>query len=249
VTLALLVAVLTGCAAQKAFKSGQRDARRENYDRAILSFSKAVALDPANARYGVALARAKVNSSHQHFQRGKRLLAAEQLEEAIAEFQQVVLLDPGHQYAANELRRAVEAMQQRDALPSEIEQIKERARQKDLGPPRLDPKTNIPILLNFSDVQVGKIYEAIGKAAGINFIFDDKTDLDKPMSVDIGNVTLEQALDILMLQTKNFYKVIDEYTLLIAPDTRQKRQEYEDQVIRTFFLSNGDTKQVVTLLR
>jgi general secretion pathway protein D len=247
--LALVVAVFTGCAAQKAFKNGQRDAQRQNYDRAILAFSKAVALDPGNARYSVALARAKVNSSHQHFQRGKRLLAAEQLEEAIAEFQQVVLLDPGHQYAANELRRAVEAMAQRDALPSELEQIKERARQKDLGPPRLDPKTNIPILLNFSDVQVGKIYEAIGKAAGINFIFDDKTDLDKPMSVDIGNVTLEQALDILMLQTKNFYKVIDEYTLLIAPDTRQKRQEYEDQVIRTFFLSNGDTKQVVTLLR
>jgi len=249
VALTLLVALLTGCAAQKAFRVGQREAQRENYDRAILKFSKAVALDPGNARYSVALARAKVNSSHQHFQRGKRLLAAEQLEEAIAEFQQVVLLDPGHQYAANELRRAVEAMQQRDALPSEIEQIKERARQQDLGPPRLDPKTNIPILLNFSDVQVGKIYEAIGKAAGINFIFDDKTDLDKPMSVDIGNVTLEQALDILMLQTKNFYKVIDEYTLLIAPDTRQKRQEYEDQVIRTFFLSNGDTKQVVTLLR
>ena len=54
---------------------------------------------------------------------------------------------------------------------------------------------------------------------------------------------------MLMLQTKNFYKVIDEYTLLIAPDTRQKRQEYEDQVIRTFFLSNADTKTVVTLLR
>ncbi|HXV77111.1 MAG TPA: secretin N-terminal domain-containing protein, partial [Candidatus Polarisedimenticolaceae bacterium] len=74
-------------------------------------------------------------------------------------------------------------------------------------------------------------------------------DLNKPMTIDIGNVTLERALDILMLQTKNFYKVLDEYTLLVAPDTRQKRQEYEDQVIRTFFLSNADTKTVVTLLR
>jgi general secretion pathway protein D len=249
VALLLALAVLSGCAARQAFKSGQREARRQNFDRAILDYSKAMALDPGNARYSVALARAKVNSSHEHFQRGKRLLAAEQLEEAIAEFQQVVLLDPGHQYAANELRRAVEALRQRDALPSEIEQIKERARQRDLGPPRLDAKTNIPILLNFADVKVGKIFEAIGKAAGINFIFDDKTDLEKPMTIDIGNVSLEQALDILMLQTKNFYKVIDEYTLLVAPETRQKRQEYDDQVIRTFFLSNGDTKQVVTLLR
>jgi general secretion pathway protein D len=160
-----------------------------------------------------------------------------------------LLLDPGHQYAANELRRAVEALTERDALPSELEAIKQRARQKDLGPPRLDSKTNIPILLRFAEVEVGKIFEAIGKAAGINFIFDDKTDLEKPMTIDIGSVTLEQALDILMLQTKNFYKVIDEYTLLVAPETRQKRQEYDDQVIRTFFLSNGDTKQVTTLLR
>jgi general secretion pathway protein D len=248
-TIILLLVLLPGCAARQAFKSGQKEMRRQNYDRAILGYSKAMALDPGNERYTVALARAKVNSSHDHFQRGRRYQAAGQLELAIAEYQQVLLLAPGHQYAANELRRAADELRQRDALPSELEQIKERARQRDLGPPRLDPKANIPILLNFPDVKVGKIFEALGKAAGINFIFDDKTDLEKPMTIDVGNVTFEQALDILMLQTKNFYKVIDQYTLLVAPDNRQKRQEYEDQVIRTFFLSNGDTKQVTTLLR
>jgi general secretion pathway protein D len=52
-----------------------------------------------------------------------------------------------------------------------------------------------------------------------------------------------------MLQGRDFYKVLDENTILIAPDQRQKRQEYEDRVIKTFFLSNGDTKQVNTVLR
>ena len=247
--LLLALVLVPGCAAHRAFDSGQKEMRRENWDKAILDYSKALALDPGNTRYSVGLARAKVSSASEHFQRGKRYLAAQQYELSIAEFQQVLMLAPGHQYAANEMRRAAKALHDRDALPSELEQIKERARQKDLGPPRLDPRTNIPIVLSFADVKIGKIFEAMGKAAGINFIFDDKTDLDKPMTIDIGNVTLEQALEILMLQTKNFYKVIDEYTLLIAPDSRQKRQEYEDQVIRTFFLSNGDTKQVVTLLR
>ena len=77
--------------------------------------------------------------------------------------------------------------------------------------------SNIPILLNFQDIEVGKIFEAISKASGINFIFDEKVDLEKPMTIDMGNVTLEKALDILMLQTKNFYKVIDEYTLARRP--------------------------------
>ena len=247
--LALALVLLHGCAARQAYRTGEHRMEMQDYDRAVLHYSKAVALDPGNARYSMALVRAKVGSSNKHFQLAKRYLGSEQLELAIAELQQVLLLNPGHQYATNELRRAARMLRARAAVPSEIEQLKERARRTGLGPPRLDPQANIPILLEFQGVKIGKIFEAIGKAAGINFIFDDKTDLDKEMTIDIGNVTLEQALDILMLQTKNFYKPIDEFTLLIAPDTRQKRQEYEDQVIRTFFLSNADTKQVTTLLR
>jgi general secretion pathway protein D len=130
-----------------------------------------------------------------------------------------------------------------------MEQIKAEARRRELAPPKLDPRANIPIVMMFRDRPIGEVFEAISKASGLNFLYDDKVDTKKPITIDIGNVTMEKALDILMLQTKNFYKVIDEHTILIAPDQRQKRQEYEDQVIRTFYLSNGDTKQVVTLLR
>ena len=144
---------------------------------------------------------------------------------------------PGNQHAADELEKALHQIRRRDEQPSEIEQLKEKAQKDSLAPPKLSAKSNIPILLHFRDRPTGQIFEAIGKASGINFIFDEKTDLNKPLTIDIGNVTLERALDILMLQTKNFYKIIDEHTLLIAPDSRQKRQEYEDQVIRTFYLS------------
>jgi len=247
--LALLAVALAGCAARSAHERGERQMRRHSYDAAVLDFSKAVTLKPNNVSYTTSLARAKARAADEHFARGKLYLASSQLRLAIAELQQTLVLNPGHQYARNELQRAERELERREAAPSEIEQIKERARRRDFGPPKLDPKANIPILLNFREVPIGKIFEAIGKASGINFIYDDKTDLEKPLTIDLGNVSLEKALDILMLQTKNFYKVIDEYTLLLAPDSRQKRQEYEDQVIRTFFLSNADTKEVVTLLR
>ncbi len=245
----VLLGILTGCAAQKAYRRAEKESRRDNWDQAVLDYSKAKSLDPGNARYGVALERAKLKSSAQHFQKGKNYMAANQYRPAVAEFQQTLLLHPGNQHARNEMTKALRELERLTSGPSNLEQMKERARLEAMGPPRLDPTSNIPIILNFKEVEVGKIFEAIGKASGINFIFDEKTDLEQKMTIDIGNVTLEKAMDILMLQTKNFYKVIDEYTLLIAPDTRQKRQEYEDQVIRTFFLSNGDTKQVVTLLR
>ncbi|MBD3866622.1 MAG: hypothetical protein IFK94_00710 [Acidobacteria bacterium] len=249
VVACLLLGLLTGCAAQKAYRRAEKESRRDNWDQAVLDYSKAKSLDPGNPRYGVALERAKLKSSAQHFQKGKRYMAANQLRLAVAEFQQTLLLHPGNQHARNEMTKALRELELLASGPSDLERMKERARLESMGPPRLDPTSNIPIILNFQDVEVGKIFDAIGKASQINFIFDEKTDLDQKKTIDLGNVTLEKAMDILMLQTKNFYKVIDEHTILIAPDTRPKRQEYEDQVIRTFYLSNGDTKQVVTLLR
>ncbi|MDH3627042.1 MAG: cohesin domain-containing protein [Acidobacteriota bacterium] len=244
-----LLFMLSGCAAKKAYEQAERDQRRENLDAAVLGYSKAVAMDPGNTRYTVALGRAKLLSSSQHFLKGQRFHNAGQLELAIAEYQQTLLLNPGNEHASNELNRAIKEFRISKSGPSEIEELKARAARRSLGPPELDPTSNIPILMNFKETEARKIFEAVGKVAGINFIFDEKVDDDKPLTLDIGNVSFAKALNILMLRTKNDYKVIDEHTLLIYPDSRQKRQEYEDQVIRTFFLSNADPKTVTTLLR
>ena len=247
--LMALLGLLTGCAAQRSFTRAQRSMERENYDQAVLEMSKAVALDPGNERFAVALERAKLKSSAEHFEKGKRYHDAGQLELAVKEYQATLMLNPGNQHAETQMGKALRELQRSQEGPSDIERIKEEIRRRDSGAPKLDPSIDIPILLNFQEQEGGKIFEALGKAAGINFIFDEKVDLEKPLTIDVGNVTMEKALDILMLQTKNFFKVIDDYTLLVAPDTRQKRQEYEDKVIRTFFLSNAETKTVVTLLR
>jgi general secretion pathway protein D len=245
----LLIAMTVGCAAQKAYTRAEREMRRENYDKAVLDYSKALALDPGNTRYSVALERAKLKGSSAHFTKGQRYHRAEQFDLAIAEYQQTLLLNRSNEYAQNEMQKAMRALAIQQSGPSAIEDLKARARLRDLAPPKLHPGSNIPILVRFNEAEVGDIFAAISKASGINFVFDEKVDLQKPLTIDIGNVTMQKALDILMLKTKNFYKVIDEATLLIAGDTRQKRQEYDDQVIRTFFLSNSDTKTVVTVLR
>jgi general secretion pathway protein D len=245
----LLLALSIGCAAQKAYSRAEREMRRENYDKAVLEYSKALAMEPGNTRYAIGFERAKLRGSTRHFMKAQRYHQANQFELAIAEYQQTLLLNPGNEYAQNEMRKAMRALQLKQSGPSRIEEMKRLAALRDLAPPKLHPGANIPILMRFEEAEIGKIFEAIGKASGINFVFDDKVDAQKPLTIDIGNVSMEKALDVLMLQTKNFYKVIDEHTLLIAPDTRQKRQEYDDQVIRTFFLSNADTKTVVTVLR
>ncbi len=247
--LAVVLLMSAGCAAQKAFQTAQKEAHRENWDQAVLQYSKARALDPGNETYDIALTRAKLKASAQHFEKAKRYGKSAQWDLAASEYQQTLLLFPGNQHAADELDKALTMIRRRDELPSEMERLKERAQKDALAPPKLSAKSNIPIQVQFRDRPIGQIFDVIGKASQINFIYDEKTDLNKPLTIEIGSVTLERALDVLMLQTKNFYKIIDEHTLLIAPDNRQKRQELEDQVIRTFYLSSGDTKQVVAVIR
>src|SRR5262245_45218402 len=247
--LSLLALLTVGCAAQRAYHTAEQEGRRDNWDQAVLQYSKAVALDPGNTGYDIALTRAKLKASAQHFEKAKRYAKSAQWDLAAAEYQQTLLLYPGNQHAADELDKALEMIRRRDEQPSEIERLKAQAEKNALAPPKLSAKSNIPIQVQFRDRPVGQIFDVIGKASGINFIYDEKTDLNKPMTIEIGSVTLEKALDILMLQTKNFYKVIDEHTLLIAPDNRQTRQALEDQVIRTFYLSSAETKQVVSVIR
>jgi general secretion pathway protein D len=247
--LAVGLLMTAGCAAQQAFHTAEQEAHRENWDQAVLQYSKAKAMDPGNERYDIALTRAKLKASAQHFEKAKRYGKSAQWDLAASEYQQTLLLFPGNQHAADELDKALIMIRRRDEQPSEMERLKDKAQKDALAPPKLSAKSNIPIQVQFRDRPVGQIFDVIGKASGINFIYDEKTDLNKPLTIEIGSVTLERALDVLMLQTKNFYKIIDEHTLLIAPDNRQKRQELEDQVIRTFYLSSADTKQVVAVIR
>jgi len=249
IAVAVGLLALSGCTAQKAFHTAEQAARRDNWDQAVLSYSKAVALAPGNSRYEIALERAKLKASAEHFEKAKRYAKSAQWDLAVTEYQQTLLLFPGNQHAADELDRALAMIRRRDEQPSAMERLKAQAQKDAVSPPKLSAKSNIPIQVQFRDKPIGQIFDVIGKASQINFIYDEKTDLNKPMTIEIGSVTLEKALDILMLQTKNFYKVIDEHTLLIAPDNRQKRQELEDQVIRTFYLSSAETKQVVSVIR
>jgi len=244
--------VLGGCATGRAYRLGEREMAAQNYDRAVLLFSKAVSSKPESTRYKVALSRAKMRAAQEHFSKGQAYVKAGRTEAAIAEFQQAVYLDPSHQYAANELSKALaEWQKQQKQDESEMERLKRKAKEAAPGrvAPRLNPASNIPIVLRFKDETVQKIYDALSKASGINFIYDERLDRNKKISIDLADVTFEQALDTLMTMNKHFYKIWDENTILIADDNQQKHKEYDDLVIQTFYLSNADVKDVQVLLR
>ncbi len=252
VILLCLVLVMQACVTPvpSAYRTGKRFASVGDWDSAVVEYTQAVALDPSNIEYQLALRRAKSNASKQHVQKAKAYHRAGQLKLAAVEYKQAFNLDPLNQLALDEYSKLIkqfEEAEKTDTSNLSLEEMK-LAAQDDSPVPMLDPRSDIPIRIKFDERESEEIFQAIAKPAGINVLFDESFRSSK-ISVDLADVTFLKALYILNLQTKTFYKVLDEYTIIIIPDNRQKRQEYEDQVIRTFYLSNADVKEVFQNLR
>jgi general secretion pathway protein D len=249
--LALLVAA-TGCAGSLAFRDAREEETLGHWDLAVLKYSRALDLDPTNTRYKIALPRAKIKASRFHFEKGKLYRSAGQPELAVVELEQAFVLDPTNKYAETEMRKASEDAAKAAAErggESSMQTAKRRTRGMRARAPMLEPASDRPINLNFPQPKpIKQIYQSLASAAGINVIFDAQLK-DDNVSIVLTNIDFQKALEILLRQENHFYKTIDEKTMLIAADNPQNRKTYEDLVIRTFFLSNGDVTEVSNALR
>jgi len=264
--VALLISLtLASCASYHAYHAAQKAERSKDWDTAVTEYEKALEIDADNREYKIAYDRARREASRAHFHKGKSLFAeavraratGDQFrlaQMAATELQLTVKLDPTNQYAAIELAKAYQIVQdiQRAAAESvSIDEIKRRAQSNitKAQPPELNPASNEPISLNFSrDTPIKDIYRALGNAFGINVLFDQAVKDDR-ITIELRDVTAQQALERVMQAGNHFYKILDEKTIIVVPDNPQARRDYEDLVIRTFYLSNGDAEQVTNVVR
>ena len=254
-TIAILLALvvfLLGCSGHSVFRQAQEAEQVGHWDDAVLHYLEAVRLHPDNITYRAGLLRAKIQASQEHVHTGKRFHEAGVLERAMVEYRQAIELDPTNQYAEAELQKLVDELKavEQDRRPrSSIAEMKERMKGVNAQPPALDPRSKEPIDMAFPEpTSVKEIYLSLGKAFGINVLFDPKLK-DQEIEITLEEVTAQSSLEIVMRTVGHFYKVIDEHSIIIADDTPQNRRTYEDQVIQTFFLDNADVKDVMTMVR
>jgi general secretion pathway protein D len=251
-TAVALMTGVSGCSTTKQTADEGQDAfKKQNWDAAVYHYLQALAEDPNNVEYKLQLAFARQKAAQKHFDNGVMLRKLGRLIAARNELQMAVQLDPANQYAEQILEDVINEMQILSTPDGarELERLKKEASQAKVRPPVLDPSSKEPITLNFPRPKpVKEIYNAIGKAYGFNVLFDPKLKDDR-LSIELRDLTAEQALEMVMQGSGHFYKVIDENSIIIAEDTPQNRREYEDLVIKTFFLSNADVKDIDKLLR
>jgi general secretion pathway protein D len=252
VVAALVASAGAGCAAHWAYRQGQQASDKGDWDLAVARFTKALQKDPNNIRYKISLESARIQASRIHYDEAKKALAAQDLEKAAQELQIASNYDPANRSAADDLALVRQRILKRDAERrdrEEFEQKKARAQAAARVPlPVLSPRSPVPITMKFEDASLQKVFESLGRIAGVNVLFDEGF-RDKKVSVNLTGVTFQEALDRLTFVNRLFYKVVDQNTIIIVPESRQKRVAYDELLLRTFYVQNAEINETVNLVK
>lgn len=256
--------------AKKWDKRGQDAEVRQDYDTAFEDYRQATLKNPKDMRYQAHFERMRFQAAVSHVDRGRVLKQSGDLSGALREFLRAHEIDPGNQSAVQEIdliqhpeigpaaSAAPGSTTPGNVAPPPVSGAP-AARQAEIvkelnsvaGPIELKPVSNDPITLHMvEDVKV--IYQAIGKAAGLNVLFDpDYT--SKRIPIDLTNVTLSDALRIVGTISGTFYKPVTGNTIFVAQNTPTKRRELDEQAVQTFYLTNAsqqnDANEVLTAIR
>src|SRR5216683_1791679 len=254
----LLTLVLSAAAesAKSLYAKGKIAEARQNYEQAYDFYKQAYDQKPQDLSYRSAYERLRFLAGASHVHRGQLLREAGRLEEALAEFQKAVEIDPSSAIAKQEIQvtnQMIEAAKSPGASASPREpSVLEKRLQQAGAPVELGALPNVPISLKIANEDTKVIYETIGKLAGINILFDpDYT--SRRIKVELNSVSLEEALEIVALESKTFWRPVTPNTVFIAADNPAKRKDLEQSVIKTFYLSNlsqpTELQDVVNALR
>src|SRR4029079_4834640 len=248
--LVLTAGALTGCGSRWAYRQAQAEAREVNWDMAVARLTRALQKDPENIRFRIALDQARVQASRQHAELGRKHAAAVELVQAADELEIASKYDPANQAVTEELEIIRERIKQRESQKQradDFESMKSRA-QAYSPLPVLSPRSTAPITLNFPNQSLEKVFESLGKIAGINILFDPDF-RDKQTRVQLTGVSFEEALEQLTFANRLFYKVLDRNTLIIVPESQAKRRVYDDVLLRVFYIQNADVKEIEAVLK
>jgi len=238
----LLAFIFSGAAADRAktlFNKGREAEAKQNYEQAYDFYKQAYDLKPTDLGYRTSFERLRFLAAASHVHRGQLLRDAGQLDAALAEFQKAVEIDASSAIAKQELQRTQQMVDAAKGAPkasAPSSNFLQKRIEEAGGPVELAPISNVPINLKITeDSKV--IYETVGKLAGINVLFDpDYT--SRRIKIELNNVSLEEALQIIAVETKTFWRPVTPNTIFIAADNPAKRKDLEQVVIKTFYLSN-----------
>ena len=215
-------------------------------------YAQAFKKDPKDLRYKTAWERTRFAAGAAYVSRGEKLRDQGNNSGALTEFVHALDIDPSNEVAQQDIQEIRNKLlipfpdSETSVSPNEQSEVSAMG-----GPVLLKPISNEPLTLHMTeDSKI--VYETVGKASGINVLFDPEY-TSKRIQVSLANVSLPDALRILATVSGTFWHAITPNTIFVAADTRAKRQQLEEQAVQAFYLSNvsqpNDLNDIQTALR
>jgi general secretion pathway protein D len=225
--------------ASAAYARGVRAEAKPDYDGAFEGYAEAYRLKPKETKYIVPFLRVRGIAAEEHVRKGQVLRDNSKLQEALMEFQRAASIDPTNLAAGQEAQRTADMIKKQAEGPVAPKPVSELAKMAEdmQGPVELMPFSDTPLTLRMTTTS-DNVYKTIGKLAGINVLFD----LDyrpQRINIELDEVPLREALRMVALQSKTFWRPISTKAIFVAAES--KRKEYEDNVMTTFYIRNAST--------
>ena len=249
----MLLAALPAAHAQSAahwFKQGQNAEAKDDVQGAYEAYYQAYQKKPTDERYKLSWERTRFPAAALHVEHGERLRDQGNYTGALTEFLRAIEIDPSNELASQDIKATRDKMNAQSPAPENAPRTSDEAMEL-AAPIQLKPISNEPLTLHMvEDSRV--IYQAVGKAAGINVLFDPAYN-SKRIQVDLNNVSLTDALRIVATVSNTFWRPITSNTIFVAENSRSKHTELDQQAVETFYLHNisqpNDFTEIQTVLR
>lgn len=241
---------------KKFFKEGMKHEIAEEWDKAAEAFAKAVAEKPRNPEYRLHLQRSLFEASQMYMKKGRNAAEQKDFAGAYMYFRKAYAFDPVNELANSEMARMVrlqeEVVKNGDADPKSTGDVKfvqtglDASRQDDVKlPQKFEKLRDVPFP---NGVPLPFIIKELAKDLELNVLFDSMSQLDnKSVRIELKNVTAAKALDYIFLQENLFFQKVGPRTILVA--NNQRRTNYQQLVLRTFYLANANPKDVKTIIQ
>src|SRR6266853_1223293 len=228
--------------ASAAYGRGVRAEAVPDYDAAFVGYAEAYRLKPKETKYVVPFLRVRGIAAEEHVRKGQLLRDNLKLQEALVEFERAADIDPTNLAARQEAQKTADmiktqAQQKEGAEGAKPMSTLAKMAEDMQGPVDLEPFSDTPLTLRMTTTS-DNVYKTIGKLAGINVLFD----LDyrpQRINIELDEVPLREALRMVALQSKTFWRPISTKAIFVAAES--KRKEYEDNVMTTFHVRNAAT--------
>ena len=214
-------------AAAQYQERGRTALKEHHVDLAVEHFKRALSIEPSNPEHQAGLAEAlRLKESREHFREADRLAQLGRVDEAMEGYARSAELDPTFAEPLEGITKLTEDQQARDR----------------------DDQRKQPITLRFRNAGLKEVLEGIGKAGGMNLIFDREVRND-PVTIAVEDTPFDDALNLILNSNNLFSRVVSPGVMIVSPNTRQKQEQYQDLMIRTFYLSNAKAKDMLALLK